>query len=158
MSTWLINRRNKWNCVFRRLEGIFPGRLIEVSLQRSACIVSNGIAVYWLILCYCLLQNSMKSSRLGFARLWLPGTAILTSCFGSPGNYLNRIHLKAENSAFCDNPSFAYLNSGLWFFDKNIGTISKILTPKSGAYGSIGCLPVRCLGELYLHFVFPHKQ
>ena len=114
MSTWLINRRNKWNCVFRRLEGIFPGRLIEVSLQRPACIVSNGIAVYWLILCYCLLQNSMKSSRLGFARLWLPGTAILTSCFGSPGNYLNRIHLKAENSAFCDNPSFAsYFNRRL---------------------------------------------
>ena len=129
MSTWLIDRGNKWNSAHRRLEGIFPGRLIEISLQRSACIVSNGIAVHWLVLCHCLLQNSMESRRLGVARLSLPGTAVLTSCSGSPGNYLNRIHLEAGNSASCDNPSFAaYFNSVLWFFDKNIGIIPKTFT------------------------------
>lgn len=113
----------------RRLKGIFPGRLIKISLQRSSCVVSNGIAVHWLVLRYGLLQNSIESSRLGSARLSLPGTAVLTSRSGSPGNYLNRIHLEAGNSACCDNPSFpAYFNSVLWFFDKNIGIISKLLT------------------------------
>lgn len=71
----------------------------------------------------------MESRRLGFARLSLPGTAVLTSCSGSPGNYLNRINLEAGNSASCDNPSFAaYFNSVPSFFDKNIGIISKTLT------------------------------
>ena len=110
---------------FRRLKGIFPGGLIKVGLQRFISVVGDSIAIYWLVLCYRLLQYSCKSNLLGSFGLLLSGTAILSPCSGSHGNYLNRIHFEIGNSVCCVNPSFsAYFNSVICSFVYNIGIIS----------------------------------
>ena len=99
---------------FRQLKGIFPGGPIEAGLQRFVRVVGDSITIHWLVLRYRLLQYGCKSNRPGSFGLPLSGTAVLSPCSGSHGNYLNRIHLEIGNSVCCVNPSFpAYSNNVL---------------------------------------------
>lgn len=97
---------------FCRSEGIFPGRLIEESLEFTACVVSDGIAVDGLALIQCSFQSRRKGSRsgrIGIARL---RAAFFPLCLRSLRNYLNPVHLEIRKFVCCVNPSLAaYFNS-----------------------------------------------
>lgn len=101
---------------FCRSEGIFPGRLIEESLEFTACVVSDGIAVNGLALIQCSFQSRRKGSRsgrIGIARL---RAAFFPLCLRGLRNYLNPVHLEIRKSVCCVNPSLAaYFTVPIWY-------------------------------------------
>ena len=96
---------------FCRSEGIFPGRLIEESLELTVCVVSNGIAVSGLALVQCFFQSHCKGSRSGRMGITRLRAAFFPLCLRSLRNYLNPVHLEIRKFVCCVNPSLAaYFN------------------------------------------------